>query len=748
MINNINVIRHITIFSDAIMEFSPSIASTNEWNAFIQRLHSMPKHDYIAWFNLMTYDVLFSIYEKACDVYYNAATEQDECVMKDSVFDDLETTLNALKLQEGIAVPTIGVTPREHQKKATLPYFMPSMNKIKYNDGDCEKQLTKWLTAYPNETFLVSDKLDGVSCLYEFNRNKEKNQRHHLYTRGNGIIGTNIDHFIDDTYMPSLALFTKFVEYNFTENELVLRGELILPKKLFNPAEHGSNGRNFVSGVINSKTVDPSHSRLIHFVFYEVVSHRILPSLQMKLIETLLRDFGEFSSISTKKRKPLVNESIKCVSYKCVSRQSISSKEALLTSLNTMKPNSDYECDGIIVVADKVVPYSNDYKNPSHAFAFKNDDEENYQWTTVTGVEWNVSKNGLLKPIVRFVPVSINNVTIECATGFNAAFIVDNGIGVGVRVCVKRSGDVIPIICDVDDITRREPLMPPGNYEWNDTHKDIRVVFEGNENDAYKTQHIVKQLHHFTKKLGVKHLGESNIEKCVKQLGITGIYEFCLLSKSDWLMVDGVQEKNADKFTEALYDALNRDTLSLPLLMDASNCFGGSLGEKKLKAICDNPTCCNLIRGYLRECDKDRENENAIFKRILETLTGMTGFGTVTINEFIKGLKEFCTVFVKLSRVPMCSERLHYLVSTSETQKDIDNGAIVVMKGSVVFTGFRDKTMERQLESRGYNINNTISKTTTALVVKDKIKMSSKMTKATQLGIPIYTCDEALAKLT
>lgn len=720
-----------------LSNFSPQ--NSEQWNQFIKQLHGMTKNKYTKMFKAMEYDVVKTIYEKANEVYFNKSNDDgdDDSIMNDSVFDILETVVKGCNVEKESV--SIGETPREHQKKETLPFFMPSMNKIKYSDVDCEKQLEKWFLKYRDNPFVISEKLDGVSCLYTYVYS-EKKIEHHLYTRGNGTIGTNIDHFINEKYMPTLALFSKFMEKEFKKT-VVLRGELILRKKLFNPEEHGTTGRNFVAGVVNSKTINPEHSKIIDFVIYELVSPRLSIEKQMIFVDTLVRDFGNDET------------NIKCVSYSVINGKN--TKDDLLTSLTTLKMKSDYECDGIIIVSDKCFTYSNEYKNPEYAFAFKNDDEENFEWSTVTYVEWNVSKNALIKPIVHFEPVIINNVTIECATGFNAAFIRDNGINKGTRVCVKRSGDVIPIICFIDGKTKQEPSMPTIKYEWNDTEKDIRFVFENDNTDeqnSYKKQFIVKQLHNFTKKLGVKHLGESNIEKCVEKFKIKNIYEFCILSKNSWLMVDGVKEKNAEKFTIALQEALTSETLTLPLLMDATNCFGASLGMKKLQMICDNKKCFKLICDYLKEAKGNHEKK--YFKKILhelnETMYCISGFGNVSINDFINNFNVFYDCFHQLCSIETHGSHIFKMVLESnngEKTEKIEKCSVTI-KGSVVFTGFRNKEIEDELMRRGYTTSNTISKNTKALIVKDKIKMSVKMTKASEMTIPIYTCDDCLANLT
>ena len=61
----------------------------------------------------------------------------------------------------------------------------------------------------------------------------------------------------------------------------------------------------------------------------------------------------------------------------------------------------------------------------------------------------------------------------------------------------------------------------------------------------------------------------------------------------------------------------------------------------------------------------------------------------------------------------------------------------------IVISGFRDKELEKYILDEGGILANTISKNTDILVIKDKsVSDTSKVIKAKELGIKIYTLDE------
>lgn len=93
------------------------------------------------------------------------------------------------------------------------------------------------------------------------------------------------------------------------------------------------------------------------------------------------------------------------------------------------RDNYEYEIDGIIVTHDEIFPRQS--KNPEHAFAFKMVLSDQIVEAIVIDVLWSPSKDGYLKPRVKLQPVNIGGATIEYATAHNAAFVRDNGLGVG-----------------------------------------------------------------------------------------------------------------------------------------------------------------------------------------------------------------------------------------------------------------------------------------------------------------------------
>jgi DNA ligase (NAD+) len=343
----------------------------------------------------MTEQNLIDLIKEAKTKYYNS-----EPIMSDSQFDILENYFK-IKFHSN---PDIGAPVQKNKIK--LPFFMGSMDKIK-PDTDA---LKKWQVKFKGP-YIISSKLDGVSGLFtNFNKTPK------LYTRGDGVIGQDISHFIPylKKYLP------------LEVNNIAIRGEFIIPKSVFacKYKKDFANCRNMVAGLINQKGIDEKIKDL-HFVSYEVIQPQAKISDQLNLIRRL-------------------NNSCECVHFESLAKISNENLSKLLIEL---RDNSEYDIDGIIV-ADDANFYERKDGNPEHAFAFKMLLSDQKAEANVVDVIWTPSKDGYLKPRVRIEPIQLGGVQIE--------YVIPHINGVIVQAS--------------------EPKMPNVDFVWNDTNVDILLA--------------------------------------------------------------------------------------------------------------------------------------------------------------------------------------------------------------------------------------------------------------------------------
>lgn len=558
----------------------------------------------------------------------------------------------------------------DEENKVKLPYYMGSQNKIRDDENEIKKFETKF-----QGPFVISDKLDGISCLITADKGKIR-----IYTRGNGTEGQDISHIIDMVQgIPTKQLAG-------STQPLAVRGELILSKKSWETLKDlGANARNLVAGTINSKIPNRNVMSKIEFVAYQLLSPK------MKLAESL--------------------QFLKSLGFKVARHETSQHLNLNLLSeyLQRWRETSEYVIDGI-VVSDNNVHNITKAKNPDYSFAFKSIHTHEQVEVIVTGVEWNVSKDKYMKPIVKFNEVDLDGVKIKQATGFNAAFIEKHKIGAGSRIVIIRSGNVIPHILTVlSPSATNKPSFPQASYKWNDTHIDIIILEEKNRD------HDIKNIIYFMKVLDVDHMGAGNITK-IYDAGFDTVKKMVHITKQDLLQIDGFKEKSATNILTALQKIKNTDCLSL---MDASNLLGRGFSAKKIKMITD---------AYPFVLKYDKKSRNAALELTVADLVKVDGIAEVSAILFLENLPNFYEFYDDLG--VKCMEP-----TTSVTGP---SGAADILKGkSFVFSGFRNKDIEAHIEKSGGFVKTSVSKNTDYLVVADKNEASGKIAKALELGVKI-----------
>ena len=424
----------------------------------------------------------------------------------------------------------VGAPVDQNKNKATLPYQMGSMDKIKPDTNE----ILSWTKKFKGP-YVLSCKLDGVSGLYTTEGPSPK-----LYTRGDGKVGQDISYLIPYLNLPK-------------NKGIVIRGEFIIQKNVFELKykDEFANPRNMVAGIINHKTVDKNKIADVHFVAYEVIKPILTPSEQMEFLRNDLKTECVLNSLKTK------------ISNELLSQLLIDNRRLY-----------EYEIDGIIVTNN--MTYERKSGNPEHAFAFKMVLSDQLAEATVIDVIWTPSKDGYLKPRVQILPINLGGVRIEYATGFNGAFIQNNKIGVGAIIKIVRSGDVIPHILNVT-VPATTPKMPSQSYKWNSTNVDI--ILENVEQDETVREKVITG---FFKGIEVEGLGSGNVSRII-EAGYNTIPKIINMTIEDFLKVEGFKIIMANKICNGIKE--KTDSASLITLMSASNLFGRTLGEKKIELI-------------------------------------------------------------------------------------------------------------------------------------------------------------------
>jgi NAD-dependent DNA ligase len=563
--------------------------------------------------------------------------------------------------------------------KVVLPYYMGSQNKIK----DSESEITKYKKKYPGP-YLISDKLDGVSGMFVYEGDNVK-----LYTRGNGREGQDISHL--HKYISGFPKIKK-------QDKLAVRGEFIISKdnwdKLKKVDDTLSNPRNTVSGAINSKILNKQLLKMIDFVAYTLV----FPNLPNGLPEL---DKMKFNVVN--------NTVVDDISLAFLSK-----------NLEVSRKNK-YVIDGIVISDISKVYEIALGKNPEYSFAFKSIHTLEQIEVIVKEVEWNISKDKYMKPIVKFDEILLDDVKIKQATGFNAGYIEKNNIGPGSRIVIIRSGNVIPHIQSVLTTSANGKPSMPGeldkDYKWNDTRVDIIKIGEDRNADF-----DIKNIVYFMKTAEVDNMGPGNITK-IYNAGFHDIKSILKIQKEDLLKIEGFKGKSADNILKALEKVKELDCL---VLMDASNMLGRGFSYKKIKMITDV---------YPSILIDNADNREKSLKISIEDLMKVEGIAKISAKLFIENLPRFYEFYDSLGvKCKGIEEKVDKSVEKTENANIKDK--------KFIFTGFRNKDYEKIIVENGGKVVTSISKSTHYLIVKNKAEKSGKIDKATELGVKILDIPE------
>lgn len=605
----------------------------------------------------LTENELITVLTIAKNSYYNSAVS----LISDSLYDLLAEKLHAINprapVLQKVGAPVLG-------EKVKLPYTMASQNRI-----SSEKQLDRWLDQFEG-SYVVSNKLDGVSCCLIVDHNRVS-----MYTRGDGTYGKDVSFLASLIQLP--------LHYLPENKKIVIRGELIMPIDDFTPyATIMSNPRNMVSGIVNSKSqsIVVEHAQKVHFVAYELIYPILKPSDGLKMIKDYRLETVTFTETNNL------------------------NLDFLDKTLHKRKQKSIYQLDGLVIVQDLL--HGRAMGDPDYSFAYKGISV--HMNTKVLEVLWAPSKDGYLIPRIRYQMVRLSGADLEYATGFNAKFIVNNGIGPGANVTVIRSGDTIPHIINVNKRSKSNSLPTQYAYHWD--ANEVHIVLDHfNKN----VEVIKKNLTRFVTEIGVFGLSEGIISHLV-DAGINTILKLIALKIDDLMILEGFGTKKANKIYRSLQHSLSK--LDLATLMSASNIFGRGFGKIKMEKI---------LRVYPNIIDNYSKHTHVQWS---DRLMLLEGFDTITVAKFLHRILYFQKFYDKVQ-------------SLITIQPYVFNQKLngIFANEVIVFTGFRQADWKKYIESEGGTVTSTVSHRTTLVIYNPNDTGKAKFKKALQLGIATLT---------
>ena len=622
------------------------------------------------------YDLLVNIYEQK----YNLIYKEGEVGAKVNGAKVNGAKVNGSK-QNKVASTNIDVK---------LPFMLPSMDKIKNEPA----KLQKWFDTFPSSEYVISAKLDGISALLHV----DNGGNWKMYSRGDGEYGRDIS-----AILPYIRLNKPIVGND--SDGIYIRGELLVQKEVFERKYKTTyaTSRNFIIGVTNtSSSLNIGLLRDVDFVAYEIVSPQMQTIQQMQVLNQMGLSTVAHDIVSIKNKS--VTEIISMFS----------------SYLLDWRASYIYEIDGIIVKDNKVHKRSEvKVKYEKYAFAFKMALTDQMAETTVTDVIWTASKDGYLYPRIEYDTVEIGGSHYTYASGKNAKFIADNGIGVGSIIQIIRSGDVIP---DVLAVIRPadEPKFPSikevGEYIWNESKVDLVLV---NPQDSLTVK--IKTILKFFEPVNGLSIG--TVTKLVTA-GQDSIKKIMTMTPKDYLKIKGFSATLTDKIYKGIQEYIAN--ISLVELMSVSNIFGRGIGITTIQEI------MTVYPNILTDTSMSK------YEKVM-AIVQLEGMGDKTAELFVSNIPAF-SEFIK--EVNLEHKLYETTVAPVQTIANTNNP---LFKKSVVLSGHRDANVIRVLDMAGAIQENKVKKSTFMVIVKEDADIHSPTTKikdALTHKIPILTIQQ------
>lgn len=552
----------------------------------------------------------------------------------------------------------------------------------------------------PDACFSVEPKIDGLSVALEY----ENGVFVRGATRGDGVEGEDVTENIKTIRSIPMIIPN-------APDRLIVRAEVFMPKKSFEALNERqeaagkplfANPRNAAAGSL--RQLDPkiaAQRNLDAFVF------------NIQLIEGI-----EFTS----HRETL--DYLKERNFKVIPSEILSTSQQVLSQVNLIDANRcDMICDidGAVIKVDDLGlrrRMGSTAKCPRWAVAYKYPPE--IRSTVVEDIVVQVGRTGVLTPKAVVKAVRLAGTTVTNATLHNQDFITQRDIRIGDTVLIRKAGEIIPEILEVDFSKRPDGTQP---YHLpsccpvcgSATIRDEEGAFYRCTGIACPAQ-LSRNIAHFVSRdaMDIEGLGGAIVDALIEKALIQSPADIYYLQLEDIKSLWKSGDTAAKKLLSSIESSKQQDLSKLVFALGIRQ-----VGAKTAKVL-------SSVFGTM----------DALAAASAEELTQIPDVGAVTA--------EYIVDWFGQPQARELIERLRTAGVNLESQKTVTDtrfaGMTFVLTGALTrFT--RDEATE-QIERFGGKASGSVSKKTTYVVVGENA--GSKERKARELGIPLLSEEEFL----
>lgn len=548
----------------------------------------------------------------------------------------------------------------------------------------------------PNVTYICELKIDGLSISLTY----EQGVLVVGATRGDGSIGENITENLKRVKDIPLTLPEAL--------DMTVRGECYMPRASFDQVnqsrqENGepefANPRNAAAGTLRQLDTAVVAKRNLATFLYQEAS----PSTRNSQ-EQVLKHLEQLGFVVNPRR---------------VLAHSMDEVWQFIQEVGQERDQLSYDIDGVVIKVNDLAGQEQlgfTVKAPKWAVAYKFPAEE--KEAKLLSVDWTVGRTGVVTPTANLTPVQLAGTTVSRATLHNVDYISEKDIRKADTVIVYKAGDIIPAVLRVVESKRisEEKLDIPTNCpscESKLLHFEDEVALRC-INPRCPAQ-IMEGLIHFASRdaMNISGLGPSMVEKLFAANLVKDVADIYRLTEHDFLQLEGVKEKTAQKLYQAIQASKENSAEKLLFGLGIRH-----VGSKASKLLVQHFQSIETLAQADPEEVSNIETLGSVIAQSLQTY-----FATEGSKILLRELKEFGVNLDYKGQVVAGDAAL--------------SGLTVVLTGKL--ERLNRSEAKSKLESLGAKVTGSVSKKTDLVVAG--ADAGSKLQKAQELGIEIR--DEA-----
>ena len=629
----------------------------------------------------------------------------DDPKMPDFEYDHLLRELEELEsahpelLQPDSPTQRVGGMALSKFEKYTHPVPLMSLQDV-FSPEELAEFVDKCLESYPDTAFSVEPKIDGLSVALEYTDGIFVRGA----TRGDGNVGEDVTENLKTIRSIPMRL-------EGAPHRLIVRGEVFMPKKSFEALNERqelegkalfANPRNAAAGSL--RQLDP-----------KIAAQR---GLDIYIFNVQLAEGVEFADHAESL------EYLKNLKFKVIPSAILSDRDAVLQQVMAIDENrGELTCDidGAVIKVSSLSQREDmgtTAKCPKWAVAYKYPPE--VKQTVVEDIVVQVGRTGVLTPKAVVRPVRLAGTTVTNATLHNQDFISERDIRIGDTVSIRKAGEIIPEILEVDLTKRPEGAAP---YRLPETCPVCGAATERDPEGAFLRctgvacpAQLSRNIAHFVSRdaMDIEGLGSSIVDALIERKLITSPGDIYYLSLDDMKSLWQKGELNAKKLLSAIEASKEQDVSRLIYALGIRQ-----VGAKTGKVLASHFGSLDMLMAAS-----------------LAELTEVSDVGEVTAQNIYHWFRQEQSMAL--------IEKLRSAGVNFESKRIISDarfaGMTFVLTGAL--TKFTREEATEKIELLGGKASGSVSKKTTYVVVGENA--GSKERKARELGIPILSEDNFL----